>query len=81
MRKTPDPIGAGTTFASQLPAALLNAFDPNDRINQYYRQYRPGGMEGEGPGRQGPHYFRHCRSHAQRARHVAEGFRQRQRYP
>jgi uncharacterized damage-inducible protein DinB len=35
MRKTSDPTGAGTTFASQLPAALLNTFDTNHRINQY----------------------------------------------
>jgi uncharacterized damage-inducible protein DinB len=41
MRKTskgPDPTlasGAGPTFANSLPAALLNAFDTNNRINQY----------------------------------------------
>jgi uncharacterized damage-inducible protein DinB len=42
MRKTPsrstsDPIAASAepTFTSQLPTALLNAFDTNDRINQY----------------------------------------------
>jgi uncharacterized damage-inducible protein DinB len=41
MRKTskaPEPTlasGAVPTFVSSLPAALLNAFDTNDRINQY----------------------------------------------
>ncbi len=36
-RSSPDPAGAiaQPTFASQLPAALLNAFDTNNRINQY----------------------------------------------
>jgi uncharacterized damage-inducible protein DinB len=42
MRKTPDPgtsnpiaAGAVPTFASQLPAALLKAFQTNNRITQY----------------------------------------------
>ncbi len=38
MRKAPDPTvapGAGPAFGSQLPAALLNAFNTNNRINQY----------------------------------------------
>jgi hypothetical protein len=43
MRKTPSRntpetapgAGGGPTFAGQLPAALLNAFNTNDRINQY----------------------------------------------
>ncbi len=38
MPKAPDPTlaaGAAPTFASQVPAALLNAFDTNNRINQY----------------------------------------------
>lgn len=37
-RRTADSVpgaSAGPTFASQLPAALLNAFDTNNRINQY----------------------------------------------
>ena len=36
--KSQDPTaaaGVAPTFASQLPAALLNAFDTNNRINQY----------------------------------------------
>jgi uncharacterized damage-inducible protein DinB len=32
---TPPGAGAGPTFASHLPAALLNAFNTNNRINQY----------------------------------------------
>ena len=38
MRKAPDPTvapRAGPAFGSQLPAALLNAFNTNNRINQY----------------------------------------------
>jgi uncharacterized damage-inducible protein DinB len=36
-RSPPDPVGASAKpdFASQLSAALLNAFDTNNRINQY----------------------------------------------
>lgn len=38
MPKAPDPsasVYAGKTFASRLPVALLNAFNTNNRINQY----------------------------------------------
>jgi len=38
MPKAPDPTlaaGAAPTFASHVPAALLDAFDTNNRINQY----------------------------------------------
>jgi uncharacterized damage-inducible protein DinB len=41
MPKTPNPetsdpaTGAELAFATKLPSALLNAFDTNDRINQY----------------------------------------------
>jgi uncharacterized damage-inducible protein DinB len=38
MPKAPDPTvaaGAASTFASQVPAALLNAFNTNNRINHY----------------------------------------------
>ena len=36
-RSSPDPVGvsAQPAFASQLPAALLAAFDVNNRVNQY----------------------------------------------
>jgi uncharacterized damage-inducible protein DinB len=36
-RSSPDPVGASDkpAFASQLPTALLDAFDTNNRINQY----------------------------------------------
>ena len=38
MPKTPKSAGAGSvdaSFSAQLPAALLNAFETNDRINRY----------------------------------------------
>src|SRR5271155_5094686 len=38
MPKAPDPTvaaGAASTFSSQVPTALLDAFDTNNRINHY----------------------------------------------
>ena len=39
--KTPNPSPADAGFSTQLPAALLNAFDTNNRINQYLIENLP----------------------------------------
>src|SRR5579871_2175188 len=39
--KIPSPSPADASFSAQLPAALLNAFDTNNRINQYLIENLP----------------------------------------
>jgi uncharacterized damage-inducible protein DinB len=52
MPKAPDPsalVYSGKTFAGQLPVALLNAFNTNNRINQYLIDNLPAEAWNAGP--------------------------------
>ena len=65
---------------NDVPVALLNAFNTNNRINQYLIDNIPAAAwRAKPPDGKGPNHRRHRRPHAQRARHVAEGRGQGQR--